>query len=91
MYGAEPWALSQVPGRADTRYVSKATLEALSLRDVDGAFYLRPDRILGCFLLDPDVPLVGGFAAELTIEADNDSAVRNYLDEVIRISAQASV
>jgi hypothetical protein len=60
----------------------KATFEALSLPETDGAFYLRPDRILGCFLIDPSMPLVGGFTAELSIEADNDSATRAYLDEV---------
>jgi hypothetical protein len=60
----------------------KATFEALSLPDPDGTFYLRPDRILGCFLLDPDVPLLGDVTSELAAEVEKDVATRVYLEEV---------
>jgi uncharacterized protein YqgC (DUF456 family) len=70
--------------------VVKSTFEALSLPNVDGAYYLRPDLLLGCFLIDPDVPLVGGFSAELIVEADNDRATRAYLDEVLHSTSVSS-
>ena len=37
--------------------VSKSTFSALSLVHGDGCYYLRKDRILGLFLLDPYSPL----------------------------------
>lgn len=50
VYGAEPLALSPVPGRADSRVVGKALFEALGVPSADQSFYLRPDRYagLGC-------------------------------------------
>ena len=57
--------------------MSKATFSALSLPHPDGNFFLRPDRILGMFVFDPDAapPDVGGWAAALAEEAYRDQVI----------------
>ncbi len=52
--------------------VSKATFEALALPHADGNYFLRPDRILGAFLLDPAQPPSGYDEAAGALEAERD-------------------
>ena len=50
----------QAPGgRDNARVVSKATFAAFSLPNEAGDFFLRPDRIMGMFLLNPGDPPEG--------------------------------
>ena len=58
VYGAKPSVLQQVP-KNNANMVSKRTFEALSLSNSDGCYYLRPDRILCCFLPDRAKPPLG--------------------------------
>ena len=54
VYGAEPRALNQAPGgRDNAKVIIKRSFEDFSMPHEDGSYYLRPDRIMGCFLLDP--------------------------------------
>jgi len=60
VYAAEPGSLTQAPGgRDNARVVSKATFAALSLADEAGNYFLRPDRIMGMFIVDPSHPPSG--------------------------------
>jgi hypothetical protein len=53
VYGISPWILEQAPGgRVNAKMVSRSHFASLSLPDMDGNFFLRPDRILGMFLID---------------------------------------
>ena len=57
VYGVDPGALIQAPGgRDNARVVSKAMFAAASLPDEAGSYFLRPDRIMGMFVLDPSEP-----------------------------------
>lgn len=57
VYGVEATTLTQAPGGRDNAFmVSKATFELLAQPEESGNFFLRPDRILGIFLLDPLSP-----------------------------------
>ena len=82
VYGAEPMALTQAPGgRDNAKMVSKATFESLSMPDGDGNYFLRPDRILGCFLLDPSDPPANYAASKeaLREESRMDTSTREKL------------
>lgn len=82
VYGVEPLALSQAPGgRDNAKVVSKFDFESFSVAHMDGNFFLRPDRILGVFLIDPTKP-PGGFeeAREARrLERAKDTAVKEAL------------
>jgi hypothetical protein len=55
VYGVDPLIIEQAPGgRDNAKVVSKATFEIFGLPHADGSYFLRPDRLLGAFLLDPD-------------------------------------
>ena len=61
VYGTEPRILQQAPGgRENAKMVGKQIFGNFSLPQSDGNYFLRPDRILGAFLLDPANPIVGG-------------------------------
>eukprot|EP00615_Pteridomonas_danica_P000813 CAMPEP_0114340390 /NCGR_PEP_ID=MMETSP0101-20121206/8348_1 /TAXON_ID=38822 ORGANISM="Pteridomonas danica, Strain PT" /NCGR_SAMPLE_ID=MMETSP0101 /ASSEMBLY_ACC=CAM_ASM_000211 /LENGTH=520 /DNA_ID=CAMNT_0001473643 /DNA_START=2727 /DNA_END=4289 /DNA_ORIENTATION=- len=54
VYGCEGTVLEQTPGgRINAKMFSKSLFEQFSLASSDGSYYLRPDRILGCFYVDP--------------------------------------
>lgn len=58
VYGIEVATLTQAPGGRDNAFmVSKATFELLSQPNESGNYFLRSDRILGIFSLDPANPL----------------------------------
>ena len=81
VYGADPSVLTIAPGgRDNARMVSKATFMALALPDADGNYFLRPDRIMGMFLLDTVPP--GLAAAELELEGErrNDKSTKAVLE-----------
>ena len=81
VYGADPSVLTIAPGgRDNARMVSKATFMALALPDADGNYFLRPDRIMGMFLLDKVPP--GLAAAELELEGErrNDKSTKAVLE-----------
>ena len=81
VYGADTSVLTLAPGgRDNARMVSKGTFEALTLPNVDGNYFLRPDRIMGMFLLDKVPP--GLAAAELKLEGErrNDKGTKAMLE-----------
>jgi len=83
VYGADPSVLQQEPGgRDNSKMVSKQTFEDLSLPHADGNYYLRPDRILAAFLLDPDHPPRGyeEVAGELDSERERDLKTKGVLE-----------
>ena len=71
VYGADPIMLSPTPGgRDDAAMVTKATFVSLSLPHEDGNFFLRPDRILGCFVFSAAQPPLGFLEAEQAIDGE---------------------
>lgn len=87
VYGAEPHALTQAPGGRDNAFmISKTTFELLSLPDTNGNYFLRPDRILGVFLIDPVQQLSGAHEAndELESERAADQATKDSIINVLR-------
>jgi hypothetical protein len=57
VYGADPTMLSPAPGGRDNAVmVSKATFHAFALPHAGGDYFLRPDRIMGAFLLPAATP-----------------------------------
>jgi len=93
VYAMDPSVVQQAPGgRANAKVVSKATFRDFSLPHADGSYYLRPDRIMGAFLLDPaHAPLGNEEAREgLLQERTNDSMAKNALAlEEKRLEANA--
>jgi hypothetical protein len=82
VYGVEPSVLQQAPGgRDNAKMVSKAAFTDLALPHADGNYYLRPDRILAAFLLDPANPPVGvqAVADGLDTEKQHDELVKDVL------------
>jgi hypothetical protein len=82
VYGMEPSVLQQAPGgRDNAKMVSKATFADLALSQADGSYYLRPDRILAAFLLDPKRPPLGKEAldSEFEAEAKRDAETKESL------------
>lgn len=82
MYGAEPTSLQQAPGGRDNAVmVTKSYFHVLSLSAADGNYFLRPDRILGMFLLDPANSPSGYEEAreELELERARDRATKEAL------------
>lgn len=86
VYGASKEALTQAPGGRDNAFMaSKALFEKFSLPAPDGSFLLRPDRIVGIFVLNPSVLLPGYGAAFqfLTLERDRDLATKAAIVEAL--------
>ena len=82
VYGVEPSVLQQAPGgRDNAKMVSKGTFEDLALPHASGSYFLRPDRILAAFLLDPSRPPVGyqELAGRFKAEKGRDLAVKESL------------
>ena len=78
VYGVEPLIIDQAPGNRDNaKVVSKPTFESC-LSEADGSFILRPDRILGAFLLDLSREISGYQDAKspLLNEKQNDALVK---------------
>jgi hypothetical protein len=87
VYGAEPGSLMQAPGgRDNARVVPKANFTSLSLPDETGNYFLRPDRIMGMFLINPDDPPTGYAASgeSLNCEQNCDLATKDALTEHMR-------
>ena len=87
VYGTEPRILQQAPGgRENAKMVGKQIFGNFSLPQSDGNFFLRPDRILGAFLLGPANPIVGGDDAigreALAAEKAKDATVKEVLGQV---------
>ena len=87
MYGAEPRILQQAPGgRLNAKMVGKQIFRNFSLPHSDGNYFLRPDRILGAFLLDPANPIVGGDDTmgqeALAVEKARDATVKEVLGQL---------
>jgi hypothetical protein len=87
VYGAHPSILQQAPGgRENAKMVGKQFFETFSLPQSDGNYFLRPDRILGAFLLDPAQAILGGDGAAnreaMKVEKDKDKAVKDSLSGV---------
>jgi len=56
VYGCEADVLVQAPGgRDNAKMVPKPYFSSLSLPQFDGDYFLRPDRILGCFVFNSNV------------------------------------
>jgi hypothetical protein len=87
VYGAEPEVLSPAPGGRDNAVmVTKATFESLALPSSAGEFFLRPDRILGACLIDPQAPPGGRAPAKFALdrEAERDCATKSFLADLRR-------
>jgi hypothetical protein len=57
VYAVHRWALQPVPGgRRHAAMVAKADFADLSLPHNNGTYFLRPDRIVGAFMVDPQRP-----------------------------------
>ena len=85
VYAVDPLVVQQAPGgRANAKVVSKATFGDFSLPHADGSYYLRPDRIVGAFLLDPARPPLGHeeVRESLLEERTNDEEARGVLERV---------
>jgi hypothetical protein len=59
VYAADPGILTPAPSRKNAVMVSKGTFTDLSLPHGDDSFFLRPDRIMRAFLIDPWDPPEG--------------------------------
>ena len=86
VYGTEPRILQQAPGgRENAKMVGKQIFANFSLPQSDGNYFLRPDRILGAFLLDPADPIVGGDEAAskeaMAAEKARDATVKEALGQ----------
>jgi hypothetical protein len=66
--------------------VAKTMFESFAAADREDNYFLRQDRILGAFLLDPDTPLSGveNCADEVAHERQNDKGTK----EALQLSAQ---
>jgi len=54
VYACAPCVLEQTPGgRVNSKMFSKTSFEKFSLPKDDGNFFLRTDRIFGCFYINP--------------------------------------
>lgn len=87
VYAAEPRVLTQAPGgRDNAKMVAKSSFQALALRSKDGNFFLRPDRIIGAFVLTASMPPLGyGEAKEaLAAERAADEATKQRLGALER-------
>ena len=87
VYGAEPRILQQAPGgRENAKMIGKQIFGNFSLPQSDGNYFLRPDRILGAFLLDPANPIVGGgdeaSKEAMAAEKARDATVKEALGQV---------
>jgi len=82
VYGIEPDVLTQAPGgRDNAKMISKASIECFSLPHPDGNYFLRPDRIMAAFLIDPlNPPALTSVAVDpLDRERENDVLSRQAL------------
>jgi hypothetical protein len=85
VYGADPRVLSQAPGgRDNAKMVTKNMLQTFSLPAADGNFFLRPDRLLGAFLLPASQQPIGYAEAKdaLASELAADMATKERLGAV---------
>ena len=87
VYGTEPRILQQAPGgRENAKMVGKQIFGNFSLPQSDGNYFLRPDRVLGAFLLDPANPIVGGDETAskeaMAAEKARDATVKGALGQV---------
>jgi hypothetical protein len=74
-------ALIVTGGRDNAKMVTKGILQALSLPAKDGNYFLRPDRILGAFVLPASRPPLGRAEARaaLALERAADVATKERL------------
>jgi len=86
VYAAEPRVLRKAPGWRETSImVPKAFMENFSEPDhASGDFFLRPDRIVACFLLDPAKPLTGfeERVTDMDAEKENDKKLTRKVAKV---------
>jgi hypothetical protein len=86
VYGVNPKSVEQAPGgRENAKMVGKAIFEDLSLPSTDGNYFLRPDMIKGCFLLDPTSGFPEGrddSLDELENEKLRDKQVQKILKDI---------
>jgi hypothetical protein len=95
VYAADPRALSPAPGgRENAMVVSKGTFTDLSLPHGDGSFFLRPDRIMRAFLIDPwDPPDGRGQAisqSAIEVEKAKDLQSKRKLAEIEKMVQENS-
>jgi hypothetical protein len=93
IYGAQPQILSPAPGGRDNAVmVRKADFEALAYPHADGNYFLRPDRILGLFVINTATtsPLNGIRFASLKMEneVEKDNSVKLWIHEVQKFIEQ---
>jgi hypothetical protein len=94
VYGAQAAVLSQAPGgRDNAKMVSKSLFHTLSLADGDGNYFIRPDRILGAFVISSSKPLFGREEAwdALEMEQAADLATKDRIDAFQRSAAAVAL
>lgn len=92
IYGCEPSILQQAPGgRDNAKVVSKSTFNEFSLDHSDGNYFLRPDRILGCFYIDSShAPVLNNLESisEIAVEKSRELQALQKLKEFEQKSHQ---
>jgi hypothetical protein len=69
VYGCSPKTLQQAPGGRDkARMVPRAVFQDLSLPHNDGTFYLRPNLVLGCFIVECQRPPATSFVLQRDVQ-----------------------
>jgi hypothetical protein len=87
VYGCDPGVLVQAPGgRDNAKMVPKSYFTSLMLPQADGNYFLRPDRILGVFVMSRSVGrkqqlLKFSREAEVESEIAREKQTREGLDE----------
>jgi hypothetical protein len=80
VYGADPSMLSPAPGgRDNAKVASKATFHAISLPTLDGNYFLRPDRILGAFIMSVQPRDFDEGSSALAAERAADAITKDHL------------
>lgn len=85
VYGVDPSIVTQAhSGTKNVTVVSIRTLEHFALRQFEGDFLLRPDRIIAAFLIDPENPPFGcdECADEMALEKASDATVKEELGRI---------
>ena len=86
VYGGTISTLTLAPGGRDNAVmVSKASFEALSLQRSDGNYFLRPDFILGAFLLDASDPPTPCNDEMMENEKQKDRQTKQFLNKLLLV------
>lgn len=88
VYGAAGEVLNQAPGgRVNAKMVPKSAFTTLSLMQLDGYFYLRPDRILACMVVKGSELVEHGIGSSvmqaIATERRNDAETQDRIGDML--------